>query len=59
MLGRRGPGNILKGMGLPRDPHNLGGLGTCMLLMSYLTQTNLMKTISQVIRNYNHDETTI
>lgn len=47
-LGRRASGNIWKGVGFPRDPHNIGGLGTCMLLMNYLTQTNLMKTVSKL-----------
>ena len=42
-------------MGLPRSPHEIGGLGTCMLLMNYLTQANLMMTIS----NYGHGDTTI
>ena len=34
-LGRRGSENISKGMELPRNPHKIGGLGTCMLLMNY------------------------
>ena len=34
-LRRRGSENISKGMELPRNPHKIGGLGTCMLLMNY------------------------
>ena len=35
-------------MELPKGPHEITGLGTCMLLMNYLTQTDLMKTVSKL-----------
>ena len=35
-------------MGLPRGPHQKGGLGNCKLIMNYLTQTNVMMTISEL-----------
>ena len=38
-----------KEVGLQRGPHKIGGLGTCKLLMNYLTQTNLMNHNIKVI----------
>ena len=43
---------------LPRGPHKIGGLGTCILLMNYLTQTNFDDDNIKVIRYYDHDDTT-
>ena len=43
---------------LPRGPHKVSGLGSFMLLINYLVQTNLMNNI-KVLRNYDHDEATI
>ena len=39
----------LERVGLQRGPHKIGGLGTCKLLMNYLTQTNLMNHNIKVI----------
>ena len=47
-VGQKEIGKYLKRVGLPRDLHEIGGLGTCMLLMNYLTQINSIKTISKL-----------
>ena len=35
-------------MGLTKGPHKIDGLGTFMLLITYLAQTNLTRTISKL-----------
>ena len=46
--GKNGVEKHLEEVGLPRGLHKLGGLGSSVLLMNYLTQTNLMMTISKL-----------
>ena len=46
-VGQKGVGKHLE-VRLPWGSHEIGGLGTCMLLMNYLTQTSLMMTISKL-----------
>ena len=52
-------GKHLKGVGLPRGPQEISELGTCMLLMNYLTQNQFSDENIKVIRNYDHGDRTI
>ena len=45
--GQKGKKNIWEGE-LQRDPHKIGRLGNCMLLISVLTETNSVMAISKL-----------